>query len=549
MFDLSALAKIAPMLSAGLPTMPGLDAMPDPGPTSAPLGGPEPSASPQPMPTMMPQQPQQASPRDMLLQLAPMVLSMFVARKNPMHAAAIMRGMAQGQDAARVQMLDAQQREQHRKDTAAKFMQEVAADAQQFDDPVEFQKYLQFAEQVGQSVGVEPGSLTRTIAFPASKTAKVTQAKAAARVKELQTLYGDKLSDPEVQGFSVTFDGKTLKVSELMNLAGLQIRKADGSSAADVLTPKGKNEPAGTETERAARLLAGIRDAKARGDVQKAAELQASYDDLMKVKRDYTSTANVGSFEDYVQRKYGANPSAAQIASARREYGDAGRAAPVTVNLTGGGPGDPVDIGARAVIEGRMAPSQAASLYGGYGKEGAAFKRALVTRIQQLQPDFNFQAAESGYQFGKSPGTQTTVRMIDNIMQTIPVLEHASREFQRSNIRFINKGLLAGKSQVGNVNVAQYQAALLGLSDEVAKILSGGGTGSTTSDAKLRQAQELLAGDYTPQQLAGVISTIKEMLTTRRGSLTKDTFMEKPGNESKPATLKFNPATGKVERK
>jgi hypothetical protein len=46
----------------------------------------------------------------------------------------------------------------------------------------------------------------------------------------------------------------------------------------------------------------------------------------------------VGSFEDFVVRKFGPNPTPQQIAQARREYGDAGRAPSVTVQMGGMNP-------------------------------------------------------------------------------------------------------------------------------------------------------------------------------------------------------------------
>jgi hypothetical protein len=183
-----------------------------------------------------------------------------------------------------------------------------------------------------------------------------------------------------------------------------------------------------------------------------------------------------------------------------------------------------VDGTARAIVAHRMAPSQL-SLAGGMGKAGVKFKQQVLARVQQLDPAFNFQEAESNFQFGKSTGTQTTVRLIDNIEQSIPVLLKASDDFQRSGVRFINQATLAVKDQFGDTSVSAFNAARLGLADEIAKILSGGGTGSTTSDSKLKQANELLSGDMTPGQLRATVAEVQTLLKNRRASLTKGTYM------------------------
>lgn len=189
---------------------------------------------------------------------------------------------------------------------------------------------------------------------------------------------------------------------------------------------------------------------------------------------------------------------------------------------------DDVNATAQAILAKRMAPSQL-SLVGGMGQAGVKFKQAVMGAVLRQQPDFNFQEAESGYQFGKNTGVQTTVRMIDNIERSLPILEKASDDFKRSGVRIINKATLAGKSQFGDTAVVTFETARLGLADEIAKILSGGGTGSTTSDSKLKQANDLLASDMTPGQLRAVIKEVRTLLQTRRGSLTSGTYMDKGG--------------------
>lgn len=196
-----------------------------------------------------------------------------------------------------------------------------------------------------------------------------------------------------------------------------------------------------------------------------------------------------------------------------------------------------VETAAAAILSGRMAPSQL-SLSGGMGKAGVKFKQAVMASVNRQNPQFNWAASESNYQFGKSPATQNTVRFLDNIEKTLPVLEQASDDFQRSGVRVINKAILTAKSQFGATDVVKFDLARTILADEIAKVLQGGGTGAGTSDAKLKQAQDLLSGDLTPQQLKAVTASVRELLQTRRQSLTQGTYMERPASP-----LAVNPAS------
>lgn len=213
-------------------------------------------------------------------------------------------------------------------------------------------------------------------------------------------------------------------------------------------------------------------------------------------------------------------------------------------------PAERVETAAQALISNRMAPSQLATFFVGMGKDSASQLRSLVMqRVSQLQPDFNFSQAEANYKFGSSAATQSTVRYIDNIKKTLPVLRQASADFKRSNVRVINQALLAGKSQVGNTDVVKFEFARNILADEIAKILQGGGTGSGTSDAKLQQAQQLLSGDMTVAQFDTALNMADELIGMRGTSLTKGTFMERPSDTTPSVEEWVRDPSGKLVKK
>jgi hypothetical protein len=246
--------------------------------------------------------------------------------------------------------------------------------------------------------------------------------------------------------------------------------------------------------------------------------------------------------EERLKRKLTRTEKAQLRLRAKGSYEAAGRPP-----KEGDEPIQPDDVlgAATAILSGRMAPSQL-SLVGGMGNRGVKFKQAVVAEVNKRDPNFNWQASEAGYKFASNPGTQNTIRFLDNIEKTLPVLERASDDFKRSNVQVINKAILAGKKQFGSTDVVTFEFARNILADEIAKILQGGGTGNGTSDAKLRQAQDLISGDMTPDQLKAAIGAARELLSTRRESLSKGTFMEKKPGTTGPKIGERRTFDGKI---
>jgi hypothetical protein len=236
-----------PPSGPGLPDMSMAPAMPQPppspmspslpGPGAAPPNGMGPVPLPQPLTAQLSKKPRGL--RDDLLEIAPMVLAMFAGRKNPHYAAAILQGVQRGQEVARKERDSAADQAQERREAFAKYMQTVAADAQQFDDPTEHAKYLQFARQIGtQAFGDTGSDWTQAIGFPTSKLAKKKQADALAKLKALEsepTLKGY-VGTEQFEDFTVTMaDGSLTKVRDLRTLAGLQLRDPAGQAVAPKL--------------------------------------------------------------------------------------------------------------------------------------------------------------------------------------------------------------------------------------------------------------------------------------------------------------------------
>lgn len=183
---------------------------------------------------------------------------------------------------------------------------------------------------------------------------------------------------------------------------------------------------------------------------------------------------------------------------------------------------------AQDLIKHNMAPSQL-QLFGGFGSSGQSFKRMVLLEAKKLDPNFNFEEAESTYQLVKSPGFQNTIRYMDSVVESMPRVQASANQLANGNVRSLNALRVAGQNQFNNVDVKKFQTDVLFVSDEIAKILQGGGSGSGTSDAKLRQAQEILSTSDSPRAIAAALAEAAAMMGNRRSALTRGTYLEKTG--------------------
>ena len=227
-------------LAAILAQFGGASDMMQRGPAPAPTTVPQPIGSQQ-MPTMLGEAPAAPSPmmapmaprapqqrplttRQQLLQIAPLLASAILNRKNPQATAALSQGMLKGQMMARQEAMEYDAREQDRRMQTAKLIQEFAGGAQQFDDPEAFNQYLEYAESIigGIDPSFQAGSLRRTIAFPASKAAKKKQTEAIAKLERLQRAGWTPEALHQAAERGDTVGGE--KIRDLLALAEMQVQ-------------------------------------------------------------------------------------------------------------------------------------------------------------------------------------------------------------------------------------------------------------------------------------------------------------------------------------
>lgn len=187
-----------------------------------------------------------------------------------------------------------------------------------------------------------------------------------------------------------------------------------------------------------------------------------------------------------------------------------------------------IDMYAGLLADHKMSPSQIQIQAGGMGQQGRAFLRQVQAAAVKRDPNFNFEEAEATYQLVKSPTFQNTVRYMDSVVESMPRVQATAAKLANGRVRGINALINAGKNQYNDVDLKKFKTDVLFVSDEIAKILQGGGTGSGTSDAKLRQASEILSTNDSPQAIAGALGEAAALMQNRRSSLTRGTYLDQP---------------------
>lgn len=192
-----------------------------------------------------------------------------------------------------------------------------------------------------------------------------------------------------------------------------------------------------------------------------------------------------------------------------------------------------IDIMADMIMNGKMAPSQLP----GFGAN--SLKAQVLARVaEKANGNYDFTTSEANFGAKKtyantmnSGGMQNTIKYLDSVTPNLNKLVAMSNAIPRTQFPPINSLEFKALMASGDPQVAAYGATITEVSDQIAKILQGGGTGGATSDAKLKQAQELLNSSFTPEQIQAVAGSLTELLGSRRGALMSNTYQPFNGNK------------------
>lgn len=207
---------------------------------------------------------------------------------------------------------------------------------------------------------------------------------------------------------------------------------------------------------------------------------------------------------------------------------------------------------AQQLATGQLAPSDLSKRATGTSPYNSVLTAADAYSMATTGKHFNISQAERDYKFATNVNTQNTLNYLTSLVGTDDgsgnlvggnldaLIEQsnarqstssptnsfggaASGSFKGGNISFpaLNDAKQWAKLQAGDPQIAAYYTTLTEVSDQVAKILQGGGSGGT-SDAKLAQAQAMFNKSFTPAQVTAVAGSLKTLLANRAKGVIGD---------------------------
>ena len=199
--------------------------------------------------------------------------------------------------------------------------------------------------------------------------------------------------------------------------------------------------------------------------------------------------------------------------------------------------GDNVQSLAQELVTGNLAPADLSKRASGVGSYNDILTAANTISQNLYGKPFDIAKASTDYTYANNKTTQDTLNFLgslvgsadgttpSNLDQLVTLSKQVNKPgflgIGETSFPALNNAEQWAKLSSGDPTVAAYYANLTEVSDQIAKILQGGGGGGT-SDAKLAQAQGLFQKGFTPDQIEAVAGSLKPLLLNRGVSMVKD---------------------------
>lgn len=230
-----------------------------------------------------------------------------------------------------------------------------------------------------------------------------------------------------------------------------------------------------------------------------------------------TKPPMVGSFEDYVTRKFGPAPTPAQIETARKGYAASDNTADTAaVKLSGPG----LDAAAQMYAQTGQLPPM------GMGAAAAGSRTAIINRAAELFPGLNIAGNKAGY--GADSGSlgaltkqrdaigafeQTAKKNIDIFLETAGKVVDTGSPLANRAARTLSGSVLGSGDQ------AAYDAARQVAISEIAKIVQNPALTGQLSDSARHEIEVFNPSNATLKQTVAVMRLLKRDMTNRATSL------------------------------
>lgn len=231
----------------------------------------------------------------------------------------------------------------------------------------------------------------------------------------------------------------------------------------------------------------------------------------------HQETPKTGTFEDYVLRTYGKEPTPTQILQARKDYGQADDRPRVSVAVSGNA-ADDVKLAVQAMKEGTVPPML----------PGRASKEYLATMAEAKRQGYDLAKAATDWtatqkHIATMNGAQQ-LRLNQSINQLPDLLDsvdNLASQWKGGRFPILNKAnLAAAKNGLYGQDVASVANRL---DAQIADVVSDLGNvymgGNSPTDHALSLAQKSLSADWSEKVLHDMVKMAKDNVIIRRNSI------------------------------
>lgn len=201
---------------------------------------------------------------------------------------------------------------------------------------------------------------------------------------------------------------------------------------------------------------------------------------------------------------------------------------------------------ARMLVDANMDPSQLSkrSTKGSDSYNRTLQQASQISMIKTGQP-FDIAKATEDYKYANQKSTQDTIKLLrsltgdnKNTSGTLSQLQNQFNALGNTSIPKLNELENWASQNRGKPEVTNFAATLLGVSDEMGKILGGG----VATDSSRQEARDIIDKAFSSGQGAGAINSIRASMANRQNAMVEDNryMMKQIGTMTVPQTVKGN---------
>ena len=215
------------------------------------------------------------------------------------------------------------------------------------------------------------------------------------------------------------------------------------------------------------------------------------------------ASPGVGSFEDYLVKRFGPQPTPQQITQARQTYETSGRK-----------PEQPIGETGTTLAQGIANYGIRPSAYLLRSREG----QQIMDEVMRLNPTYDqtkYDARNKLRADFTSGKTGNNIDALNTAVDHLSTLKDLSSGLAQSDVQMVNAAVNKIRTSLGDPGVTNFKTAATAVESEVASLLKK--TGATDQEINAWRAN--FGADMSPRQLQGAVNTALKIMRGRERAL------------------------------